>query len=329
MNLLLGYPVTDEQRQTIAATVPDWAITVAEPWALPDLMFDCDVFCGHARVPLDWSGVVGQGRLKWIQSSAAGLDHCLTDSVRESEIAVSGCAGLFRDSVAEQALALLFGLARGIPRAWQDRQSRQWVRRPTADVHEMRIGIAGFGGNGQRIAELLRPVVARISATDVFAAELRERPEVPAIDRLLPADQLEPMLSTSDAVIVTLPLDAGTRGLFDRAAFRSMPEGAWFVNVGRGGLVDEPALLEAIRSKHLAGAGLDVVATEPLPPDHPFWSTPGIMLTPHVGAQSRTRNAKVTRLFCENLTRFLCGRRLLNLVDKTTGLVAPDDRIPR
>ncbi len=328
MRLLLCYPLTPDQLQRIAGAVPGWELVQCPQDELAGQIIDCDVFCGHAKVPVDWEAVVQRGRLRWIQSSAAGLDHCLAPPVRESPIQVSSCSGLFRDSVAEQTMALLYGLIRSLPVFFRARAQRDFGRRPTHDLHGLDIGIAGFGGNGQRIAELLMPVAGTITATDVFAELLADRPATPPIDNLWPAWQLDQLLQACQVVISTLPLDGSTERIFGARQFAAMPRGSWFVNVGRGGLVDESALVAALDSGQLAGAGLDVTAIEPLPGDSPLWDHRQVLLTPHVGAQSAGRNLRVTRLLCDNLKRFVAARPLLNLVDKSTGNVHPDDRAP-
>ncbi len=328
MRLLLCFPVTDGQLRQVSRAAGDWELVSCQPEQLPGLIGQCDVFCGHARVPVDWQDVVRQGRLGWIQSSAAGLDHCLTPPVRDSNIQVSSCSGLFRDSVAEQTMALLYGLIRSLPVFFRARQARDFRRQPTHDLHGLDIGIAGYGGNGQRIAELLAPLAGTISATDHFADLLADRPDTPRIDHLWPAGDLDQLLRNSQVLISTLPLDDTTRKIFGHREFSALPCGAWFINVGRGGLVDEAALVAALNEGQLAGAGLDVTATEPLPADSPLWDHPQVLLTPHVGAQSAARNQRVTDLLCANLPRFRAGRRLLNLVDKSTGHCHPDDRAP-
>jgi D-3-phosphoglycerate dehydrogenase len=264
--------------------------------------------------------------LRWIQSSAAGIDHCLVPEVVDSDVIVTGCSGLFRDSVAEQTMALLYGLVRNLPQFFRQQVRHQFTRRPTDDLHGLPIGIAGFGGNGQRIAELLRPVAGRIVATDRLADQWRETANFPQVDALLAADGLDEMLAQSRVVIATAPLDASTRGMFGARQFSMLPHGSWFINVGRGGLVDEAALLDALDRGRVRGAGLDVVMVEPLPADSPLWDHPRVIITPHVGAQSAARYQRVTELFCLNLERFQRGERLLNLVDKTIGVPLPADR---
>ena len=329
MKLLLCYPVDENQIQQIRRAVPDWEVITSDQETAANLLPDCDVFCGHVRKLIDWQPVVDAGRLRWIQSSAAGLDHCLVPSVIKSEIQVSSCSGVFRDSVAEQTMALLYGMLRSLPAFFRAQQKHEYIRRPTHDLHGSVAGIVGFGGNGQRICDLLRPVVSRIIATDKYPDLWSETADITMPDELLPADQLPYLLSQCNVVITTLPLDQSTLRIFGKKEFESMPSGSWFVNVGRGGLVDEDAMLASLSSGQLAGAGIDVTFTEPLPADSPLWDHPNVIITPHVGAQSARRNQLVTDLLCQNLKRYLEGEPLYNLVDKEVGIPVPNSRLPR
>ena len=163
------FPLTEADQQQIRKTAGDEfeVIAVAQENIAAEI-FKADIFCGHAKVPVDWAKVVEAGKLRWIQSSAAGLDHCLTPPVIGSSILVSGCSGLFAPQVAEQMMALLTGLTRRIPVFLKAQQDKQYVRRPTDDLFEKTVGIIGLGGNGQRIAQVLRPLVGQVVATDCF-----------------------------------------------------------------------------------------------------------------------------------------------------------------
>ncbi len=327
MKLLTCFPITDQQIDRIQIAVPDWQLVHADQDSVAELILECDVFCGHAKhQQVDWNAVVAVDRLKWIQSSAAGLDHCLTPPILESEVVVSGCTGLFRDSVVEQTMALLYGMMRSMPVFHDAKLKKEFIRRPTNDLHGKTIGIVGFGGNGQRIAELLLPLGNEVIATERFVDEWQAAGDLPAITELMPADALPELLKRSDVVILTLPLDDSTERIMSSDQFAMMPSGSWFVNVGRGRLVDEPALVTALQSGQLAGAGLDVTFHEPLPTDSPLWTMPNVIISPHVGAQSANRYDLVTELLIENLGRFVAGERLKNHVDKQIGFPLPADR---
>ncbi len=312
--LVLCYPVDPRHRQQIAAVSPDIEVVDAGQEGVAEALLEADLFCGHAKVPVPWDEVVAAGRLQWIQSSAAGLDHCLVPSVIDSEIPVTSASGLFANQVAEQTLTLLLGLVRDLPASLRQQQERSFDRHPTGDLFGRTVGIVGLGGNGRRVAEVLAPLVGRIIATDMFPID---RPE--CVDALWPADQLDRLLGQADVVVLCIPLNTQTDGLIGAAALATMRPGALLINVARGQVVVESELIEALRSGHLGGAGLDVTQVEPLPVESPLWSLPRVIITPHIGAQSARRVDDTTDFYCENLTRWLAGRPLLNLVDKRLG----------
>lgn len=316
--LVVCYPVEERHLQAIQHAAPDYQLIVADQQTIPDLIHQADVFVGHAKVPVDWDRVAKSGRLKFIQSSAAGLDHCLAPSIIDSPVVVCSASGLFADQVAEQTLALLLGLLRGIPIFYRQQQKHEFVRRPTADLHRKRIGIVGLGGNGRRLAQILEPFRVSIRATDYFPEH-----KPPQVEELLPHTQLLSLAAWSEILILTLPLNASTLGIIDRKVFSAMPKGSYLINVARGQCVNEQDLIDALESGRLAGAGLDVTAVEPLPAESRLYDQPNVLITPHVGAQSGPRYDDSTRLICENLKRYLAGQTLFNIVDKKLGFPHP------
>lgn len=319
MRVVLCYPVDASDCAQIARVSSRVEVCNAGQERIPSELLDADIFCGHAKVPVPWDEVVAQGRLRWIQSSAAGLDHCLTPSVIASDIMVTSASGLFADQVAEQTLALMLGLFRGLPRFFRQQQQHEFVRRPTRDLHGSTIGIIGFGGNGRRLAEVLVPYRVRILATDLFPEDKPEH-----VEALWSADCLEDVLRQADVLVLCVPLNEQTQGMIDAKALSCMKPDAVLINVARGPVVVEADLITALEDGRLSAAGLDVTETEPLPPDSPLWDLPQVLITPHVGAQSARRVSDTTSFFCENLERYLEGQPLLNLVDKRLGF--PRDR---
>jgi D-3-phosphoglycerate dehydrogenase len=201
--------------------------------------------------------------------------------------------------------------------AWQ---RGEFVRRPTDDLKGKTVCIVGLGGNGSRIAQVLRPMGVRIVATDWFPLAN------PAVDMVQTPERLPELLLETDVLIVTAPLTDRTRHLIGAEELAKMRPGGYLINVARGQVVDERALVAALHSQHLAGAGLDVTYHEPPTAESTLWTAPNLIVTPHVGAQSAARIDRTTDLFCINLQRFLTGQRLLNLVDKSLGFPAPADR---
>ncbi len=318
MNIVLCYPVEPHHLQWLQAAAPQANIINAGQERIGTEIMNADIFIGHAKVPVDWDTVVRQGRLQWIQSSAAGLDHCLVPSVIESTIPVCSASGLFANQVAEQTLALLLGVLRGIPTFFRQMQTKEFVRRPTGDLHGKTVGIVGLGGNGRRLAQVLAPFKVRIIATDYYPVN-----QPPEVAELLPHTELHTLAHQCDIMILTLPLNASTQHCINGSVFDAMKKGSYFINVARGQVVDEAALIERLQAGHIAAAGVDVTEVEPLPPESPLWNLPNVLITPHVGAQAASRVDDTTRLACENLERFLTGRPLFNLVDKRLGFPHP------
>jgi D-3-phosphoglycerate dehydrogenase len=235
-------------------------------------------------------------------------------AVVESDIIITSASGVLADQVAEHALALALALARRLHVFFRAQQAREFIRRPTLDLHHMTVGIVGFGGVGRRIAEVARPFKTRILATDYFPVG---KPDY--VEHLWPPERLPELLGAADVVFLAAPLTPLTRGMIDRTALATMKPGALLVNVARGPLVVEADLVEALASGHLAGAALDVTEEEPLSPRSRLWDLPGLILTPHVAGQSRFRADRMTDFFCDNLARYLSGMPLVNLVDKRLG----------
>ncbi len=319
MRIVLCYPVEPRHVEQIQAAAPDAEIVDAGQERIADELPEADIFIGHAKVPVPWNEVVKRGRLKWIQSSAAGLDHCLVPEVVASDIVVTGASGLFADQVAEQTLALLLGLLRGLPTFFRAQMKKEFIRRPTGDLHGKTVGMVGFGGNGRRIAEVLAPWNVRLLATDLYVND-----QPPHIEQLWPAERMGDLLAASEIVILCVPLTDQTRAFFGANQFQQMQPGAMLINVARGEVVIERDLIRALESGHLSGAGLDVTEVEPLPPKSPLWEREDVIITPHVGAQSARRVDDTTDLVCENLRRYLAKEPLLHLVNKQLGFAPPE-----
>ena len=209
---------------------------------------------------------------------------------------------------------MLTALLRGLPTFFRAQQIKEYIRRPTRDLHHSTIGIVGFGGVGRRVAELLAPFKTRILATDLFPVD-----KPPHVAELWPADRLDDLLSAVDILILSVPLTDQTRWMINSRTLAKLKPGTVLANMARGKLVVENDLVAALESGHLFGAVLDVAAEEPLPPTSRLWDLPNVIITPHVAGQSRWRIDNMTDFFCENLRRYSSGKPLLNLVDKRLG----------
>ena len=318
MRLVLCYPVEPKHVAQIQAVAPSATIVDAGQERVAVELASADLFCGHPKVPVPWDEVVAAGRLQWIQSSAAGLDHCLVPAVVGSNIIVTSASGVLADQVAEHAVGLAIACTRRTRLFLEQQARREFDRRPTRDLTDSTVGIVGLGGNGRRLAEVLAPFRVRILATDWFPVR-----KPPQVDFLGGPESLPVLLEQCDVLFLCPPLTPETRGMIDAAAIARMKRGAILVNVARGPVVDEDALVDALESGHLDSAAVDVTPQEPPRPDSRLWTAPNLVITPHVGGQSARRIDAMTDFFCDNLRRYQEGQPLRNLVDKRLGFPEP------
>ncbi len=239
MRIVLCYPVESQHIAQIQSVAPDWEIVDAGQERIAELLPTADIYCGHAKVPVPWEEVVAAGRLQWIQSSAAGMDHCLVPAVVGSDTLVTSASGVLANQVADHTMALLAGSLRCLPVFFEAAQKREFIRRPTKDLHHATIAIVGLGGNGRRLAEVLSVFQTTILATDWFPVN-----KPPHVAELLAADRLDEILPRADAVILALPLNDQTRNMFDARRLALMKPGSVLVNMARGPIVVEDVLVE-------------------------------------------------------------------------------------
>src|SRR4051812_5538957 len=312
--IVLCYPVESRHVAQIAENAPGCEVIDAGQERVAEELLDADIFCGHPKVPVSWEDVGRRQRLIWIQSSAAGLDHVLVPTVVNSDIIVTSASGVLANQVADHTIALTTGLLRSFPTYFRAQQKREFIRRPTRDLHGARIGIIGLGRNGRRLTEVLSAFRTNVVATDWWPG-----PKPPQVKKMLPADAVDEILPHIDILILAAPLTNHTCNMIDARRLALLPKGALLINVARGPLVVTEHLIDALESGHLGGAGVDVTEPEPLPVESGLWDEPNVIITPHVGGQSATRADDMTNFFCENLRRYLTGRPLINLVDKSLG----------
>jgi D-3-phosphoglycerate dehydrogenase len=241
MRIVLCYPVEPQHVAAIQAAAPEAELVDAGQERVATELPAADIFCGHPKVPVPWDRVVAEGRLRWIQSSAAGLDHCLVPAVVGSSITVTSASGVLADQVSEHAVGLAIACTRRLPLFLHQQAAREFVRRPTRDLTGATVGIVGLGGVGRRLAEVLAPFRVRILATDWFPVR-----KPPGVAFLGGPDTLPEVLAAADILFLCAPLTNHTRGMIDARALARMKPGAILVNVARGPLVDEAALVAAL-----------------------------------------------------------------------------------
>jgi phosphoglycerate dehydrogenase-like enzyme len=277
----------------------------------PDVVFDC--WSGPRRV----SGVLSRAPdLEWFHSRSTGLEGVLVPELAAGTTTVTNGRGAFSPSLAEFTLAALLFFTKDLRRLVRSQEAGQWDEFDPDMLHGRTLGIVGYGDIGRTTAALVRPLGVRVLA-------LRRRPERsredPLLDDVLPIERLNELMSRVDDVLVAAPLTAETRGLVDAEALAALRETSILVNVGRGPVVDEAALVAALEQGRIRGAALDVFETEPLPAGHPFWRLPNVLLSPHSADHVPGWIEDGTRVFLRNLDRFRLGEPLLNVVDIARG----------
>jgi len=234
--------------------------------------------------------------LRWVQATFAGAGQQLSAAglAREDveRITWTSSVGIHITPLGEWALFGILALTKDLPRLEADKRARHWAHYPVDEVRGTTVLVVGLGEIGGEVARLAEALGMNVLWTRRNEGDL---------DELLPR---------ADSVVVTLPLTGETRGMFDRRRLGLLKPGAIFVNIGRGPVVDEEALIDALRSGHLRGAALDVYATEPLPRDSPLWELDNVILSPHTAAQSIHENERIVELFADNLRRYLAGEEL-------------------
>jgi len=241
--------------------------------------------------------------LKWIHSQWAGLDGLLFPALVESSIPLTNGAGVFAEALGEFALAAMLWFAKDLNRMRRQQAERRWEEFNVGMLAGSRLGIIGMGGIGRAVAR-------RALALGV---------QVHGIGRRHSRGEFESVVRESDFLLLSAPLTPETRGMIGAAELAMMKPGSVLINLGRGAVVDEPALLAALRSGPIRGAALDVYPVEPLPPDHELWGMENVLLSPHTADHTETWLEEATRFFVKNYTRWIQGEPLENLVDKQAG----------
>jgi phosphoglycerate dehydrogenase-like enzyme len=265
-------------------------------------------------------------RLAWVHSASAGVERALTPTARERGVVITNARGVFSRPIAEYVLMMILAISRRLPQLLELQRERTWQPLEGSELRDLTIGIVGLGSIGRAVAALASAFGCRVVA-------VRRRGEAggPARggdvdglhdvepDELLGPEGLPALLAQSDFVVLAAPLTPETEGMIDDAALAAMKRGSWLVNIARGRLIDERALLRALREGRIGGAVLDTFAEEPLPPDSPFYDLPNVIVTPHTSWSSSRVLDRSVELFCDNLRRFAAGEPLLNVVDPDAG----------
>ncbi len=258
-------------------------------------------------------------KLRWIQSGSAGVEWLVNaPSLRESDVLVTNTRGAHATTIAEHTFGMLVFIARRFDELYEAQKRHDWIG---AQAGSPRIGLAGLTMGIIGLGQLGRAIAKRAHAFEmaVIAVDVNEVPKPDYVAAVRRMDGLADLMQRSDVVVVATPITAETRGMIGSEQLRLMRPNAYLLVISRGGIIDEPTLIDMLKTGKLAGAALDVAAVEPLPADSELWDCPNIFITPHNSPSSLQTRNNVMRIMKENLRRYLAGEPLTNLVDKKLG----------
>jgi len=275
-----------------------------------DVAARCEVLLGWRPAPGLFAAMP---RLRWIQSVTAGMDQWLASPDLRQDIVLTSARGSHRVQMPENILAALFFLTKPLLQCALDQRESRWTRRISEPLAGKTLGILGLGAIGRELARKAAALEIRVIGTRRMPGPIAH------VTKVYPQEATDEVLGTSDFVLLLLPSTTETENFMDARRFRAMRSSAWLLNFARGALIVDADLVEAVRSKTIAGAVLDVFRKEPLPAGHPFWTTAGITVLPHIGGLHPARDESVAEIFVENATCFLAGKPLTTVVDRARG----------
>ena len=250
-------------------------------------------------------------KARWVQSTSAGIGQLVKTNNYDSRMphtVFTTASGVHKRPLAEFVVMAMLMHYKGALRMIDGQRRRHWERYAGTDLEGRTLAIVGLGRVGVEIARMCRALGMTVIGTDV-------KPVPDAVNRYYEPGQLHAMLPQADVLVLMVPHTPQTEKMIGRKELALLPRGAYFINTARGAVVDEAALIEALRSGHLSGAALDVFAEEPLPPGNPLWEMPNVLVSPHSASTSDRENARITELFCDNLRRFVSGEPLRNVLN--------------
>jgi len=252
-------------------------------------------------------------KLRWVQAATAGVEGWLALPDLPANLTLTCARGTHKESMPENIIGALFHIVKPFAAIVEDQKDSKWTRRMPVPLNGQTLGILGLGAVGQEVARIATALGMRVIGT-------RRTPDpLPGIAEVFPADKTDEVLAQSDYVVLLLPATPATDNFINADRLRHMKPTAWLLNFGRGHIIADDDLIAAVKAKRIAGAILDVFRQEPLPKEHKFWTTPGITVLPHIGGPHPNRDAIVARLLVDNLSRFVDGKPLREVVDRAVG----------
>lgn len=334
MKLASAVPLDEGQRDRLTAAIPDLEIAASSSFLSEPtgeiLSEDTDILYAF-RVPEDL--MERAPRLRWLQLLGAGCEHLADNPIMHSDAMITTASGVHGTPIAEYVLGVMLAFYRWLPQAYRAQMNREWltqadVARHSRELRRRTIGIVGYGSIGREVARLSKPFGTRIlalkrdpsnSADTGYAVEDTGDASGLLPEKFYGPDELTTMLPECDVVVLAVPVTDETRGMMGPSEFAAMKPGSFLVNIARGCVIDEEALMTALRDGPMAGAALDVFEQEPLPEESPLWAFENLMVTPHISGASRAHLRRTFELFMDNVERFVRGEPLLNLVDVELG----------
>jgi phosphoglycerate dehydrogenase-like enzyme len=260
--------------------------------------------------------------LRLVQLTSAGADRLIdSDVVRAAGVTVTTASGLHATPISEYVIGAMIAFAKGLPRAIKAQEERQWRPFWPQELEGTTVAVLGLGAIGRRVAELSKALGMRVLGVRRSAEKRMSGVETgePAVDELYPPAQLREVLEQSDYVVLAVPLTAESHHMIGETELRAMKPNSVIVNIARGAVIDQAALVRALKEGWIAGAALDVTDPEPLPPDNDLWDAPNVLITPHISGGTPRYMDRAVEIFCDNLRRYLNGEPLRNVVDPDRG----------
>jgi phosphoglycerate dehydrogenase-like enzyme len=310
VNILVTNQIPESVLDQIKRIVPGANVTVTESKEeIVRQLPEAEIVWGHqAAAHIDLAR-----KLRWMQVSSAGVNHILTPELVGHPSVLTNARGIHAETIAEHVFMYVLAFARGLVGYQKHQRAGTWEPRNPMVLAGMTMGVVGMGSIGQEVGR-------KAKAFDMKVIGMRKsRAPSEYADEMVDESELPYLLAQSDFIILAVPLTSETRHLIGEVAFGCLKPSAYLINIARGDVVDEKALTDALAQKKLAGAGLDVFETEPLPADSPLWQMENVIITPHMAGYLPDYLGAAAEVFLENLRRYVRGERLKNIVDKRRG----------
>ena len=307
--------IPQSEIERIRSIVPDARLFVTnKEEEMQPLMNDIEILAGHFQV--DW--LPQMPRLHWYQQWGAGTDWLLNyPEIARMDFILTNSSGVHAVSISEHILSMMLAFSRRLPQAIRNQEQHRWDRGgqpPAFELAGKTMVLVGVGAIGQRAAQITAAL-----GMHVIGVRNDKTKSVSGVEKMIGPDELDSVLPEADFLVLTMPLTAETRQMINAKTFEKMKPSAYLINIGRGGTVDEDALIQALQNGQIAGAGLDVFAKEPLPSGSPLWDMPNVIITAHYSGFAPHYNERALEIFVDNLDRYVHHQPMRNVVDKQRG----------